>query len=144
MRVVVQRVKKASVSVDDQVINQIDQGFLIYLGIHQDDTAEMILKMADKVGKLRIFEDNEGKMNLSLSDVKGSCLIISQFTLYGDTKKNNRPSFITAARPETAIPLYELFIETLKGKFEVKTGVFGAHMEVMSNNDGPVTILIEM
>ncbi|NLK12045.1 MAG: D-tyrosyl-tRNA(Tyr) deacylase [Candidatus Phytoplasma sp.] len=144
MRVVVQRVKNALVSVDNQIINQIDHGFLIYIGIHQDDTEEMILKMADKVGKLRVFEDNEGKMNLSLKDVKGSCLVISQFTLYGDTKKNNRPSFITAAKPKIAMPLYELFIETLKKEFEVKTGVFGAHMEVMSNNDGPVTILMEM
>lgn len=144
MRAVIQRVKEASVKVSNDLIGQINQGFLIYLGIHENDTKEITLKMAEKVSKLRIFEDDFGKMNLGLSEVAGACLVISQFTLYGDTKKNNRPSFITAARPDHAIPLYELFIDKLKEKHLVQTGSFGADMQVSSINDGPVTIIIEM
>jgi D-aminoacyl-tRNA deacylase len=144
MRVVVQRVKKAHVSVKDEIVGQIDQGYLLYIGIQVNDDLSVVQKMAEKVHHLRIFEDEAGKMNLNLSQVQGQVLAISQFTLYGDTKGNNRPSFILAARPEQASTLYEAFIEALKRYHHVEKGLFGAHMEIHSVNDGPVTILIEM
>ncbi len=144
MRCIVQRVKSAHVSVDDKVIGKIKQGYLIYVGIHVDDTEDNIKKMAQKVHNLRIFEDEDGKMNWSLEQAYGEILAISQFTLYGDTKGNNRPSFIQAARPEKAEALYDLFVNELKKEHHVEQGLFGAHMEIMSINDGPVNILIEI
>lgn len=143
MRAVVQRVKEASVTVDGKVVGKIDQGFLIYLGIHVNDTDEEVFKMAQKIHALRVFEDEQGKMNLSLSQVNGSILAISQFTLYGDTKGNNRPSFIQAARPEHAEPIYELLCKELNKYHNVEKGLFGEDMKVTSINDGPVTIIIE-
>lgn len=144
MRVVVNRVNYAKVSVNNQEIAKIEQGLLIYLGINQNDTNEIAKKMAAKLKKLRIFEDENGKMNLSIQDVRGSYLVISQFTLYGDTKSNNRPSFTHAAKPEYAKPIYECLISELRKDFLVETGQFGAHMHVELLNDGPVNILIEM
>jgi D-tyrosyl-tRNA(Tyr) deacylase len=144
MRAVVQRVKEANVLVQGQTHGSIQQGYLIYLGVHTDDTKEIALKMAQKIHHLRIFEDEQGKMNLSLTQVKGEILLISQFTLYGDTKGNNRPSFINAARPEVAEPLYALVYDALSAHHNVEKGVFGADMKVSSINDGPVTIIIEM
>lgn len=143
MRLVVQRVKKACVLIDGIEYSSINNGLLIYLGIHEFDTKEDVLKNVAKVSKLRIFEDENEKMNLSIKDINGEFLVVSQFTLYGDIKKGNRPSFIEAARPEVAIPLYELFISTLKKEFNVKTGSFGANMQIESINDGPVTIIID-
>lgn len=143
MRIVVQRVKKASVSIDGNEYSKINNGLLIYLGIHEFDTKDDVLKNVAKVSKLRIFEDENEKMNLSIKDINGEFLVVSQFTLYGDAKKGNRPSFIEAARPEVAIPLYELFISTLQKEFIVKTGSFGANMQIESINDGPVTIIID-
>lgn len=144
MRVIVQRVKEASVYVDQVCVSHIDQGFLIYVGIHELDTDDVIIKMATKINNLRIFEDEQGKMNLNLSHVNGKILAVSQFTLYGDTKGNNRPSFILAAKPEIAKKRYDLLCEELSKSFTVEKGVFQAHMNVLSHNDGPVTILIEM
>ncbi len=144
MKSVVQRVSKASVTVDGVVTGSIGIGLLILLGVHQDDTADKIEWMADKITKLRIFEDDEGKMNRSVLDVGGSVLIVSQFTLYGDLKKGTRPSFIEAARPEVAIPIYESMIEKLQSHgLRVETGIFGAMMDVSLVNSGPVTIIIE-
>lgn len=143
MRLVVQRVKKACVLIDGIEYSSINNGLLIYLGIHEFDTKEDVLKNVAKVSKLRIFEDENEKMNLSIKDINGEFLVVSQFTLYGDIKKGNRPSFIEAARAEVAIPLYELFISTLKKEFNVKTGSFGANMQIESINDGPVTIIID-
>lgn len=143
MKVVIQRVKNASVKINNEVYSSINKGFLVYLGVHHDDTLEDVIKYATKVSNLRVFEDNDGKMNLSLKDIKGEILVVSQFTLYGNAKKGNRPSFIEAARPEHATKLYEAFIEHLNKDFNVKTGVFGANMEVSSINDGPVTIIID-
>lgn len=144
MRAVIQRVSEAKVIVDQQVVGQIEQGFLIYLGIKVDDHEDVAIKMAQKIHQLRVFEDDEGKMNKNLDYVKGSILLISQFTLYGDTKGNNRPSFILAARPEVAEPLYEIVYHELKTYHHVEKGIFGADMKVVSVNDGPVTILIEL
>jgi D-aminoacyl-tRNA deacylase len=118
---------------------------LLLLGIHRDDEEGSLLKLADKIEKLRIFEDKEGKMNLALKDVGGEILVVSQFTLYGDTTGNNRPSFIKAARPEKALPFYEKFVKLLSDKgFKVETGRFGSHMELDFINDGPTTIIIEI
>lgn len=144
MRIVCQRVKEASVKVDEQVVGQIKKGYLLYVGIHVDDQIDIVKKMAEKIHNLRIFEDDEGKMNLNLSQIGGDILAISQFTLYGDTKGNNRPSFISAARPEHANALYERLILELSKHHNVEKGVFGAHMEIHSINDGPVTIIVEM
>ncbi len=144
MRIVCQRVKEASVKVDEQVVGQIKKGYLLYVGIHVDDQIDIVKKMAEKIHNLRIFEDDEGKMNLNLSQIGGDILAISQFTLYGDTKGNNRPSFISAARPEHANALYERLILELSKHHHVEKGVFGAHMEIHSINDGPVTIIVEM
>lgn len=144
MRVIVQRVSKAHVSVEKQVIGQINRGYLLYVGIHQSDTEDIVKKMAEKVHNLRIFEDAEGKMNLNLTQVQGQILAISQFTLYGNTKGNNRPSFTEAGSPEMAEKLYERFVAQLSQHHHVEKGLFGAHMMVESVNDGPVTIYIEM
>ncbi len=138
------RVSRASVTVDGTITGQIGRGYLVLLGVAPEDTPETAGKLAEKVCNLRIFEDAAGKMNLNLAQVDGSLLVVSQFTLFADTK-SRRPSFIGAARPETAIPLYERFMESCRDKgFEVQHGVFGAHMEVASVNDGPVTILMEV
>jgi D-tyrosyl-tRNA(Tyr) deacylase len=144
MRVVVQRVKEASVKIDQSLVGSIKKGYLLYIGITHEDDMTVIKKMAEKVKNLRIFEDENQKMNLNLSKVKGEILAISQFTLYGDTKGNNRPSFIKAARPEHAKPLYEAFVKLLSQDFHVETGEFQEHMEISSINDGPVTIIIEI
>lgn len=145
MRIVVQRVSEAKVTIDGQVKGQIQHGFLILLGIEQEDERTDADWLIQKICGLRVFGDNEGKMNLNLEDVNGSVLLISQFTLHASTKKGNRPSYIKAARPETAIPLYEYFIETLSKelKKDIQTGEFGADMKVSLINDGPVTIIID-
>ncbi len=143
MRLVVQRVKEASVTIDNEVVGKINKGFLIYVGITDTDTEVEVEKQARKISGLRIFEDNEGKMNLDIMQVDGEILIISQFTLYADMKRGNRPSFIKAARPEHAIPLYELFILLLRENHHVEAGVFGADMKIHSINDGPVTIIYD-
>ena len=144
MKAVIQRVSSASVKVDDRIVGQINKGFVVLLGITHSDTEKEAKFVAGKVTNLRVFEDSDGKMNLSLKDVKGEILVISQFTLYGDARKGNRPSFTEAARPETAIPLYEYFIdEVKKSGIPVATGIFGAKMEVEIHNSGPVTIIVE-
>ena len=144
MRAVLTRVKSASVTVDGSVIGQIGQGFLILLGVTHEDTEAQAVKLADKLMGLRIFEDENGKMNRSLEDVGGQVLVVSQFTLYGNCKKGRRPEFLAAARPEIAIPLYEKFIALCRDKgFSVETGEFGAEMLVESVNDGPVTLILD-
>ena len=146
MKVVVQRVSEASLTIEGKLHAQIGKGFAILLGIRTGNTKEAAMFLADKCSSLRVFEDANNKMNLALKDVNGSVLIVSQFTLYGDAQKGNRPSFIEAARPEEAQPLYELFIERMKsllGDDKVHTGVFGAMIDVKIVNSGPVTILIE-
>jgi len=141
MRALVQRVSEASVLVDSSTVGQIQKGLLIFLGIRQDDTEAQAEQLANKIGQLRIFPDADGNMNLSLRDISGEMLIVSQFTLYGDTRKGNRPSYLDAAKPEKALTLYECFVEKCRRKgFPVATGVFQAHMEVRLINDGPVTI----
>ena len=144
MKIVLQRVSSASVKVDDKIVGSIENGFLLLIGFSSNDTEENILPTIEKIVKLRIFSDEEGKMNKSVLDVEGSMLLISQFTLYADTKKGNRPSFIEAARPEQAIPLYEFFIAEMKKRIsKVETGIFGADMKVELVNDGPVTIVFD-
>lgn len=144
MRAVIQRVKKASVSVAEEILGEINQGFVILLGIHESDQMADVEYLVRKISKLRVFEDEAGKMNQDLAAVSGSILSISQFTLYADTKKGNRPSFVKAARPEVAIPLYEAFNEQLRTLgIPVATGEFGADMAVSLINDGPVTIIID-
>ena len=144
MRAVLTRVKSASVTVDGSVIGQIGQGFLILLGVTHEDTEAQAVKLADKLMGLRIFEDENGKMNRSLEDVGGQVLVVSQFPLYGNCKKGRRPEFLAAARPEIAIPLYEKFIALCRDKgFSVETGEFGAEMLVESVNDGPVTLIVD-
>ncbi len=144
MKAVIQRVSCASVKVDNIIVGQINKGFVVLLGITHSDTENEAKFVAGKVANMRVFEDNNGKMNLSLKDVKGEILVISQFTLYGDARKGNRPSFTEAARPETAIPLYEYFIDEIKKSgIPVATGIFGAKMEVEIHNSGPVTIIVE-
>ncbi len=144
MRAVLTRVKSASVTVDGSVIGQIGPGFLILLGVTHEDTEAQAVKLADKLMGLRIFEDENGKMNRSLEDVGGQVLVVSQFTLYGNCKKGRRPEFLAAARPEIAIPLYEKFIALCRDKgFSVETGEFGAEMLVESVNDGPVTLIVD-
>ena len=143
MRAVLTRVTSASVSVDGAVIGQIGKGFLILLGVHVNDTEADADRIADRICGLRIFEDEAGKMNVGPADAGAELLIISQFTLYADTR-SRRPGFTAAARPETAIPLYERVIEQCRARgFHVETGEFGAEMQVSSVNDGPVTILLE-
>ena len=144
MRAVLTRVKSASVTVDGSVIGQIGQGFLILLGVTHEDTEAQAVKLADKLMGLRIFEDENGKMNRGLEDVGGQVLVVSQFTLYGNCKKGRRPEFLAAARPDIAIPLYEKFIALCRDKgFSVETGEFGAEMLVESVNDGPVTLIVD-
>lgn len=144
MRAVVTRVKSASVEIDGKIVGKTDGGFLVLLGVKTGDTEVECEKLISKICQLRVFEDEDGKMNRSLADVGGSMLVISQFTLYADCKKGNRPSFIAAARPDTAIPLYEMFIEGCRDRgFHVETGEFGADMQVASVNDGPVTIIYD-
>ena len=144
MRVVLQRVSSASVTISGRVTGKIDRGFLLLAGWTHGDTPTQNAWMADKITGLRLFGDTEGKMNLALADVGGSVLVVSQFTLYGDTEKGRRPSFIAAARPEEAIPLYEDFVAQLrKTGLQVATGEFGAMMEVALVNDGPVTLVLE-
>jgi len=144
MRVVLQRVSRAEVRVDGRSVGRIGRGFLLLLGITHGDGEEQAAWMAEKVAGLRLFGDAEGKMNLALADVEGAVLVVSQFTLYGDAAKGRRPSFIDAARPELAQPLYERFVELLRGAgLTVATGEFGAMMDVELVNDGPVTLLLE-
>ncbi|MBN8589651.1 MAG: D-tyrosyl-tRNA(Tyr) deacylase [Rhodothermia bacterium] len=145
MIAMVQRVSEASVKIDGQIVGEIGQGVLVLLGIHINDTQKELEWLVQKVVQLRIFNDEDGKMNRSLLEVGGQALVVSQFTLYGDAKKGNRPSYITAARPETAIPLYESFVEKLSLAIRktVPTGVFGADMKVSLVNDGPVTLWLE-
>ncbi len=147
MKVVVQRVNQASVSVPEKkYFREIQKGLLILLGIKTGDKISDVEFVADKCSSLRIFPDNEDKMNLSVKDVNGSVIIISQFTLYGETSKGNRPSFIEAAKPEEAVPIYEKFIERMKknlGEEKVKTGIFGAMMDIQLINYGPVTVIVE-
>ena len=143
MRAVLTRVSSASVSVDGKIIGQIGRGFLVLLGVHVDDTEADADRIADRICGLRVFEDAEGKMNVSPADAGAEILIISQFTLYADTR-SRRPGFTAAARPDTAVPLYERVIALCREKgFRVETGEFGADMQVASVNDGPVTIILE-
>jgi D-aminoacyl-tRNA deacylase len=145
MRAVLQRVSKASVSIDGKVHSAIQKGFLVLLGIEENDSKEDLDYLSSKICHMRVFSDAEGKMNLDIKQVNGQLLIVSQFTLHASTKKGNRPSFIKAARPEKAIPLYDLFISETAlalGK-PVESGVFGADMKVELINDGPVTILLD-
>ena len=144
MRVVIQRVKNASVEIDGNVNGKINTGFLVLLGIASTDTKQDVDYLVKKVVNLRVFSDENDKMNLSLKDVNGELLVISQFTLYGNCREGNRPSFIEAAKQDVAIPLYEYFVEECKKQISVvETGVFGADMKVSLLNDGPVTIIIE-
>ena len=147
MRAVVQRVKSASVQIlDEDYSAKIDKGLLILLGIKTDDNEDNVVFVADKCCNLRIFEDDDNKMNRSVKDVSGEILIISQFTLYGETAKGNRPSFVEAARPEEAIPLYKKFVSRIKkniGEEKVREGIFGAMMDIESVNYGPVTVIVE-
>ncbi len=144
MRAVVQRVSSASVTVDNEIVGQIEHGYVVLLGITTGDTHDDVHYLANKIIGLRIFEDDDGKMNLSLEDVGGSVLAVSQFTLYGDCRKGRRPSFIEAARPEQARPLYESFVAELRAQgIQTETGKFQEHMDVELVNDGPVTLLLE-
>ena len=145
MRVVIQRVSEASVPIEGNINAEIGQGLLILLGIEDADGQEDIDWLCKKISQLRIFSDAEGKMNLSVQDVKGAMIVVSQFTLHASTKKGNRPSYIKAAKPEVAIPLYKQFVKTLRqvSGLEVGTGEFGADMKVRLLNDGPVTILMD-
>lgn len=144
MRVVLQRVSRAEVRIDGNVAGRIERGFCLLVGFTHGDTPDAVRWMADKVAGLRLFSDADGKMNLALGDVGGGVLVVSQFTLYGNAEKGRRPSFIDAARPEEAIPLYEQFLAELRERgLEVASGEFGAMMEVDLINDGPVTLLLE-
>lgn len=144
MRVVVQRVKHASVTIDGNINGKINDGFLVLLGITSTDTKQDVDYLVKKVVGLRVFTDENGKMNLSLKEVNGELLIVSQFTLYGNCKDGNRPSFIAAAKPDVATPLYEYFVSECKKQIPVvQTGIFGADMKVELINDGPVTIIID-
>lgn len=144
MRAVVQRVQSASVTIDGKQISQINKGFLVLIGIETGDTTDDLKYISSKVMNLRVFEDEHQKMNLALKDVEGSILAVSQFTLLGDARSSRRPSFITAARPAEAIPLYEQLIQSWRNEqIPVQTGVFGADMKVELINDGPVTILLD-
>jgi D-tyrosyl-tRNA(Tyr) deacylase len=144
MRAVVQRVSSSKVTVDDRITGEISKGLLVLLGVTHEDTSKDVDYMIDKILNLRIFEDENEKMNLSLKDINGELLVVSQFTLYGDCRKGKRPSFSNAARPDLATKLYEEFIEKAKvQEVVVGTGEFGAHMMVDLTNDGPVTILLE-
>ncbi|MGJ8683368.1 MAG: D-aminoacyl-tRNA deacylase [Nonlabens sp.] len=145
MRIVLQRVSEASVTINGKTHGTINHGLLVLLGITTTDSQEDIDWLVNKIAGMRIFSDADGKMNLNVNDVVGNVLVISQFTLYASTKKGNRPSFINAAKPEIAIPLYESFVNTLSRKLDktIPTGIFGADMKVALVNDGPVTIVID-
>jgi D-tyrosyl-tRNA(Tyr) deacylase len=145
MRVIVQRVSEAKVTVDKEVIGSINQGLLLLVGIHEEDTNDQLQWMCDKILKLRVFSDDIGKMNKSVMDIQGGILVVSQFTLYGDVKKGTRPSYIEAARPDKAEPMYNQMIDYFKNKSElnIQTGRFGAMMNVHLLNDGPVTLILE-
>ncbi|MDL2292128.1 D-tyrosyl-tRNA(Tyr) deacylase [Acholeplasma sp. OttesenSCG-928-E16] len=144
MKTVVQRVSNASVIIEDKLINEIAHGYLIYVGFTQGDNLDTVSKMADKIINLRIFEDDDNKLNRSIKDVKGEILAISQFTLYGDTKGNNRPSFTKALDKKEATILYDYFLTSLNSRIVSKGGVFGSDMKISAVNDGPVTIIIEL
>lgn len=144
MRLLIQRVSQASVTINQQTISKIGKGLLILLGVGHNDGEGQVQFLAEKVANLRIFEDEGGKTNLSILDVKGEAIVVSQFTLYADTRKGRRPSFIDAALPDIAAPLVDRFIELLRGLgVPTQAGQFGAHMEVEIHNDGPVTIWLE-
>lgn len=144
MRIVIQRVTEAHVSVQGNIVGQIDQGLMLLLAVHRDDTPEKIPYFAEKIPHLRIFRDDDDKMNRSLLDIQGGILVISQFTLYGDCKTGRRPSFIESAPPEKAEALYQQLIEALEKKITpVEAGVFGAYMQVSLINDGPVTLVLD-
>ncbi len=145
MKLVVQRVKKANVVVNNEIIGEINQGYMVLLGVGPQDTKETADFLVQKLIKLRVFEDENQKMNLSIKDIDGELLIVSQFTLYADTNSGNRPSFVNAAKPELANELYEYFVEECKKQNikKVATGKFGADMQVSLQNDGPVTIILE-
>ena len=145
MKIIIQRVSEASVTVDNKIVSQINNGLLVLLGIGNEDTLDDIKWLVNKLSNIRIFADNNKVMNLSLKDIKGEIIVVSQFTLMASTKKGNRPSYIKAAKPEISIPLYEEFVshlEVVLGK-KVGTGIFGADMQVSLINDGPVTISID-
>ena len=145
MRAVIQRVSEASVEINNQLVAEINKGFLILLGIEIDDTFEDVIWLSNKISQLRIFSDEDGKMNNSIIEVNGNAIVVSQFTLHAKTKRGNRPSYIKAAKAQQAIPLYEEFIENLSnilGK-KIQSGEFGADMKVTLINDGPVTIIID-
>ncbi len=145
MKAVVQRVKHTTLSVEGKLVSEIPFGLVVFLGVTHEDTQKEGAYLAKKIANLRIFEDENGKMNLSVKDVGGEVLLVSQFTLYGDASHGNRPSFTLAARPETAEPLYEYTVNELKSHgVTVKKGVFGADMQIVQHNDGPVTILLEV
>jgi len=145
MKVVVQRVKRASVSVNQKTVAKINQGFLLLVGLSKTDTLDEVKYIARKIAKLRVFSDLEDKMNLSINDVQGEILSISQFTLYGDTHKSNRPSFTEAMNYKLAKPIYDIFNKILREKYHIKVleGIFGENMDITLVNDGPVTIIIE-
>jgi len=145
MRIVIQRVKNCSVTIDNRPHSNIGKGLLVLLGIEQDDQNEDMDWLINKLIQMRIFSDEDGKMNLSVQDIQGSIMVVSQFTLHASTKKGNRPSFLKAARPDKAIPLYESFIQKLETLIDNKiaSGIFGADMQVTLLNDGPVTIIID-
>lgn len=143
MKLVIQRVKEASVKINNKIHTNINNGFLIYLGITHSDKKEDIERYVNKVLNLRVFSDDLGKMNLNIKQVNGEILLVSQFTLYANSKKGNRPSFIDAAKPDYANLLYELMVESFSNKIPTKSGVFGADMQISSINDGPVTIILE-
>ena len=144
MRAVVQRVASASVKVEDEVVGQIERGFLVLLGVGTGDSDADAVTLAEKVAGLRVFEDDDRKMNLALNDVDGQMLVVSQFTLFGDCRKGRRPSFVGAARPEKAERLYESFVAEVRGRgIHVETGRFQTHMDVRLVNDGPVTLLLD-
>lgn len=144
MRALLQRVSHATVTVNGSIVGQIGRGFVVLLGVTQSDSKAEVEWLANKVAGLRVFDDSDGKMNASLTDVGGSLLVVSQFTLYGDARKGRRPSFTAAARPEQAEPLVEGFVHRLRDLgFSVATGVFGANMDVEIHNDGPMTLMLE-
>jgi len=144
MKAILQCVKEGSVTVDGEIVAKIEQGLMILLGIGQEDTITLAEQMVDKIATLRIFGDQEEKMNLSIQDVGGSAIVVSQFTLFADTRKGRRPSFVNAARPDLAEPLVNAFAEMLNARgIPTQTGIFGAHMDVALVNDGPVTIILE-
>ena len=145
MRLIIQRVSKASVNIDSKVVGKIQRGFLVLVGIENADGTEDVNWLVQKLIGLRVFSDDEGKMNLSIKDVFGNILVVSQFTLFASTVKGNRPSFIKSAKPDFAITLYEYFVSKLKSEtgLDIQTGVFGANMQIELVNDGPVTIFID-